>query len=80
MSLYDMHICLLVISLKITSIKKSNNSWAILKKIRFWNQSLQDQVVITLLSDCITCTENLILLTLCSNLFCESILRSEYII
>lgn len=71
-----MLICLLVISLKITSIKKSNNSWAILKNTDLKSKPTRSSG--NYIADCITCTENLILLTSCSNLFCESILRSEY--
>lgn len=74
--LTDELICLLVISLKITSIKKSNNSWAILKNTVLKSKPTRSSS--NYIADCITCTENLILLTSCSNLFCESILRSEY--
>lgn len=71
-----MLICLLVISLKITSIKKSNNSWAILKNMVLKSKPTRSSG--NYIADSITCTENLIFLTSCSNLFCESILRSEY--
>lgn len=71
-----MFICLLVIFLKIILIKKFNNSWVILKntvlKLKFIR--LSGNYIV----DCIICIENLILLILCSNLFCESILRLEY--
>lgn len=71
-----MFICLLVIFLKIILIKKFNNSWVILKnmvlKLKFIR--LSGNYIV----DCIICIENLIFLILCSNLFCESILRLEY--
>lgn len=71
-----MFICLLVIFLKIILIKKFNNSWVILKNmvLKLKLIRLSGNYIV----DCIICIENLIFLILCSNLFCENILRLEY--